>query len=558
MDRKRPSINWCDDFIDYAIFNEKKIYDDQTLEIVKDAFAKTTSEDVQRRMKEFISCAERTILAGLMSCNEDFHLSESEIRKAWNSGIAKPYVDSLNIFSKIKITQGAQGNKTLIPERFKKTYSYQPTDVQSKKVYPKMGVTEVFLRNGLRLIMKPTVGEDIVYLSMIGKGGTAHLKSDDYNVYKDAVAYMDLGGISDIPSDSLMNITVDNEIFVSLGQDYYSHRAMASSKVKDVSIMLQVLLQKIYHSERAYKDFEEVRQDELESHGKSTILDKMLERDVNRVVSMRLDKLLGDYPANIKEQTREDLERMDLDSIANYYTGLFGNPMNTTIIFTGGFEVDKLMRTAIPILSRMRSVRNLEFREIETYSPVGRIEETYELGGEDLAILQYVYPGKYDPSLRSTLTMKLLRDILQSRMLTLMREKYNIVYSPYVDLYYDGVPQSKYNFRFYLSLKDENVELAKSIITKTLSELKVKEIDEAELDTYKRSFIVTKRKVLTDQESVGWKTALETLVTNGESLDDFENYENCLKAISVEDIVEAFNLYFNDDNLIIMYQVPNL
>ena len=44
--------------------------------------------------------------------------------------------------------------------------------------------------------------------------------------------------------------------------------------------------------------------------------------------------------------------------------------------------------------------------------------------------------------------MKLIRDVLQDRVLKVLRESENIVYSPYVDLSYNGIPQQKYHFRY--------------------------------------------------------------------------------------------------------------
>ena len=57
-------------------------------------------------------------------------------------------------------------------------------------------------------------------------------------------------------------------------------------------------------------------------------------------------------------------------------------------------------------------------------------------------MLNYIYSGNYKPGLRQSLMLKLMRDVMQNRLLSILREKMNIVYSPYADLYYAGVPQA--------------------------------------------------------------------------------------------------------------------
>ena len=49
-------------------------------------------------------------------------------------------------------------------------------------------------------------------------------------------------------------------------------------------------------------------------------------------------------------------------------------------------------------------------------------------------MLNFIYPGNYRPGLKQSLTLKLMRDVMQARLLSVLRERMNIVYSPYADL----------------------------------------------------------------------------------------------------------------------------
>ena len=95
----------------------------------------------------------------------------------------------------------------------------------------------------------------------------------------------------------------------------------------------------------------------------------------------------------------------------------------------------------------------------------------------------------------------------------------------------------------------KNQKLIKQII----NELRTSKVSEEELETLKKSFWVTKRKVLSDEASAEWRTNLVNLLKNGESVADFERYEQCLNSISTVDIQKAFKHFTNPDKFVLLY-----
>ena len=130
----------------------------------------------------------------------------------------------------------------------------------------------------------------------------------------------------------------------------------------------------------------------------------------------------------------------------------------------------------------------------------------------------------------------------------------NIVYSPYADLYYAGVPQAKYNFWLEIALKNENRDKAIQALDGIIKELQTSRISEGELNKLKMSFLVTKRKSLSDDAPAEWRNILTTLLQNGESLEDFDNYSNCLKSITTEDIRKGFEEYVRPERVALLYK----
>ena len=149
--------------------------------------------------------------------------------------------------------------------------------------------------------------------------------------------------------------------------------------------------------------------------------------------------------------------------------------------------------------------------------------------------------------------LKLMRDILQNRLLSVLRDGENIVYSPYASLFYNGLPQQVFYFDLSASVDFVNTKKVEELIKQIINELRTSKVSEEELETLKKSFWVTKRKVLSDEASAEWRTNLVNLLKNGESVADFERYEQCLNSISTVDIQKAFKHFTNPDKFVLLY-----
>ena len=168
-------------------------------------------------------------------------------------------------------------------------------------------------------------------------------------------------------------------------------------------------------------------------------------------------------------------------------------------------------------------------------------------------MLEYVFPGHYEPSLRSSLTLKLVRDVLQNRVLEILREREHIVYSPYVSLFYNGSPEQTFYLNLSLSVDEANTARVDTLVRQIICSLQANAISSSELEQLKRSFRINKMQVLTPSASVEWRNTLVNLLKNGEQLDDFEDYDHILEQISAEDVRRAFVRYLDAESHVLLY-----
>ena len=89
--------------------------------------------------------------------------------------------------------------------------------------------------------------------------------------------------------------------------------------------------------------------------------------------------------------------------------------------------------------------------------PKGGFREIFPNANEGQTIFDYLYYGSYEASLRNSLMLKLVRDVVRNRLLSVLREQESLLYSPYMLLYHKGLPRAGYYFDINASVDTKNM-----------------------------------------------------------------------------------------------------
>lgn len=551
---KMLSTEWIDNFIDYAILGDRKIYTDADLQQVKSLLDGTTVAQVKAKAKELLGCAEKVMLAGIDNDGSDGgKITSSDIKKAWNSGKSS----QAKLFVLQKEEPVVNESSVEIPQLLLATHPYNDNMIIKETHYKEVGIDEIVLANGLRLLLKPTVDDDeSMSIMAVGRGGIADVPDSLYNHFKDAVAYVDMGGIATIDHDTLSSVMVERGIMMNVGIENYWHQAMATAAPKDAQVMMNILYEKFHHPGKDKESFDISVQDELDSYGKETTLGQMMKRDQARVINNTVDSLFGNaVKAQFISYTKDDIRRLNLDDMTVFYKRLFTNPSGLTLIVTGNYPVDSIRRMAVATFSRMKAPEKpLPLCNEEFSLPKKGATLTFPSDDSTKAVCNLVFANNYEPSLKNTLMFKLMRDIMQKRVLAVLREHLNIVYSPFVDAQYHGTPQDVCMFRLFIDVANSNYPVMLNEMKKIVEELRTQPVDNSELEKIKRSFIVTKRQALTDVAPAEWKRCLTELIKNGETVADYNNYDDILHGITPQNVLEGFKKYVDFNKLVVLVQ----
>lgn len=547
----KASTFFCDDFADYILLGDRYLHNERDLEEVRMQVKDTEMSFLQQYLSRLRDgMKEHLLLAYKNNAGENNTLTEKEIVEAWDAGLTmepKPF----------KFQPRSENTVTVkTPECLGAIPAQQTEGVASEKFYEDTRITEVNLKNGMKLLFRPTPqGEKTLLLNWFGQGGLANIQPYHYYQYESTAGFMEMGGISKVPYDTLSNYMAQTGLLLNVSIGAYWHDILGTCQADRSQELFNLIVEKIHRPELCYTDFEEVRKGDIEDLGKQSLLEQLMQRSSDRMLVNRMDSLVGNSPYNwFREKTREDVEAMNLDSIADYFTTLYRQLDGTTIVFTGNYELDTVKQQAINTFSTMTAVPlRQEMYQPDFKLPKKRYVEGFDNDNDTQTVLEYVYAGKYQPSLQGGMVLKLMRDILQDRMLRVLRERENIVYSPYASLYYYGVPKHRYYFDLSLSVDTENSARTDKLLREIIRSLQHEEVSAEELAKLKRGFLVNKQKTLTEEASVEWRNIISTLVKNGEQLEDFENYQQQLDAITPAMLRKAFNDFLKIDRTILLY-----
>lgn len=545
------STKWVDDFVDYVISGDRYLHTTNDVQLVRNGLCKTTSKQLQKLMTELLNHGMTSSLVAYQRAGEKADtLTTADIEKLWNHSLkhpATPYV-----FQPKKENQEAE---TAIPSSSFLTAVHPHLSSAEQKHYEDLGVETFTLQNGLHLVCRRTYEQDsTLYLSLLGRGGLSDLSKEQYPLLKDAASYVDMGGLAHIGTDTLQSIMVGHGLSMSIGIDNHWHQLLASSPVGKAQEMFNLVFEKITSPGRDEEGFNESREEELSHFGEKSPLERMLERDADRMLSRTLDSIVGNAGQYaFSELSKEDAAKVNLDSLTSYYVRLFSNPRQTTIMLTGNFP-EETIQCAINTFSRLSLSPSDTLQCNEHPHPISAdgFGRRYENSVASQSVLNVVYAGNYSPSLKATLTFKLMRDLLQDRMLSVLRKQMNIVYSPYADLYYMGRPQQTYYFWLTAAVNSANSDTALSAVRSIVEDLQKENVSTAELNKLKLAFKVNKRKSLSDDAPTEWKSILTSIIRNGETLSDFNRYDETLDSITPEDVRKSFCRFINPNHPILL------
>lgn len=541
----------CEYITSDVMFGDRDITDPKQFEWAKEELASTLSEDLQKILVRWLFASENSRLAAfLFNPQNTSGFTADELDAMWNEGKTK----DLGTYVYEPQPEEPEEPRFSIPSWLSEIKPFDAGLIASRTDYEHTGVTELTLTNGFNLVLRPTNDEEgKVQLQLFAPGGLSKAPADDYPLYENTAGYIELGGIEGLSDDDYYSMTSQNGIGLLVAMEQWWHGIIASAPSDKSGLLLRLVAEKMLRPRLDYEEFEELRKEELEEFGQESYISRLMKTDYQRQLNARLDSLMGNlvYGRRLKT-TKADLQNLSLDDMSGFYKSLYGNPDGMTCVICGAFDTEQLIRQAVPVFGSMTSSESNKYGVSYYTQPQGFTIKTWPNSNQTQSAFDYILYGKFEPSLRNGLILKLMQNLVRGRLISVLREGCSLVYSPYISLYYNAVPDNVFYFDINASVDKKNTAIVHKYLNDIINELKTQKVSKKELQTLKQIFIVNKRNYLQNDATAGWKTYLVGQLKNGESLADLENYESVLADITPEDIRDAFSQLVNLDNQVIL------
>ncbi len=243
--------------------------------------------------------------------------------------------------------------------------------------------------------------------------------------------------------------------------------------------------------------------------------------------------------------TREEI----LDTYKKYYVA-----SNMALSIVGDITVDEARKLVNETFGQMPKVAKESATQRllpKPFVPVdGVIEGRFSpiVDSEAIVYLTYRTRGIYSPYFYA---LTVLDSYFETELYNRLRVEQGLAYAPdtYMNMHNDYGA-----FMLVTDSELDDVDKNIQLIKETISEYKKGHLDQEKLDSVKRKILLNAARGYESNSSFSEYYALnsEDLTRYGR----YENYEDGIEKVTLEDIKEVTNTYFNDDNLVVTVVTP--
>lgn len=333
--------------------------------------------------------------------------------------------------------------------------------VVATKEIKELGITEWTLRNGVRVVLKPTTfTNDQVLFSATALGGTSRYELADYPSAQATVPLLLRSGLGTFSQAQLRNALAGKQVRVEPELAELTENLSGVATTHDLSTALQLV----------YSYFTQPRLDTAAVRSflasqRSALLTQRATPAPEQALQDTMTLVLGNYNPRRRPLQPTDLARIDPVRALAIYRERFANAADFTFVFVGNLDLAQLQPLVEKYLGALPATGHPEsFRDLGIRNPAGPVAKTVHLGLDDKAQVRLAYTGDLGWSADNTAQLDALAELLELQLLEKLREEAGGVYSVGVQAIYAQYPAPRYQLRVSFGCAPANVE---KLIAKT-------------------------------------------------------------------------------------------
>ncbi len=328
-----------------------------------------------------------------------------------------------------------------------------PGPVVATKTIAEIGVTEWTLKNGVKVVVKPTdFKNDEVRMTAFARGGTSLATDADYESARYASTVVAQGGIGTFDATTLRKALSGKIVSVSAYIGEIEEGVSGGASPSDLETMFQLVYLSFTSPRKDDSAFQAWRGRESEA---------ARNRRLSPEASFSEDLSLFSTQNHRRRQptTPESLAKIDLDKAIAFYKARFADAAGFTFVFVGNLDLDRTKTLAETYLGSLPAAKGKEtFKDVNVVRVPGVAKKAIAKGSEPKARVALTFHGKETWSIDADNDMRMLGEVLRMRLREILREDMGGVYGVSASGGVSRRPKQEYSFGIGFGCAPDNID----------------------------------------------------------------------------------------------------
>lgn len=428
-----------------------------------------------------------------------------------------------------------------------------PEEIDKTRFHKKINVTEYTLKNGLRVLVKPTTFEnDRIVLKAYSPRGTRDATLQELVSAKFSEDFFDACGIGDFDRKALRKILQEKRISYDTSIRPYWTKIRATAVPKDLESIFQLshlLFTNPGYDRAAFERALEKKEENLRNQLNNP--DAIYHREYLAVNTQNHPEL--------KSLTLDDLKLIDYEVCQNFHRKLHLNPADFTFIITGAIQEQKLKQLIERYLATIPAVGKKNPRR--DYPPVllpSGITRKNVVAGEtgSLSILTFQAPIR--DTFKETCLSKWCCDLFEWRLNKILRFEMGKTYMQrccFIQKARDLNPGNPPQVRILLTGDPDSLQSLETKALEQIRDLQINGPTEEEVSALKKQLLQDYSNSM--KTNAGWIKVIRANCEWKSEQDDFdEMMDKKLKWLTTLAAKEHFKTLFPLSQYTVVTKIP--
>jgi len=531
---KTESANFCSEYADHFLSQEPIPGVKNELKFTKKLLPEITLAEINALAKKWITDENMALV------------------------VTAPDKEGVKVPTKEQILNVIKNSKTKQLEAYIDNFKSEPLlaeELKGSKVTAKVenkeiGFTELTLANGIKVVLKPTdFKNDEILVSAYSPGGHSLYPDQDFLSANFSATIVDQSGIANFDNVQLEKKLKGKVVQISPYISEIKEGFTGSSTPKDFETLLEL----------TYLYFKSPRKDTAAFNtfiGQMKSQLKFIKANPQFAFYDTLYKTsYPNAPRIILAPTEEQLNKINLDKAFSIYQDRFADASDFKFFFVGNFDVDSITPLiekyigSLPIINRKEN-----WKDVSASFAKGENEIKFYKGTEKQGMVGLLMSGNIEWNDKNKLSIAMLQEIIEIKLVEVIREKMSGVYSPQAMINIDHYPKSEYNVMVMFGCSPKMADKLTKAVFGIMKDMIKKGPSQIDLDKAKEA--IKRERETNLKKNNYWLHKLESAYMNEEDINKSLEFDNQVNAMSIEDIKQISQKCFTKDHYVRVVLMP--